>query len=176
MPARRVRSTLEETAFHEAGHAVVGTLLGLTLNNVDIRRVGERNGVCAWSPLLYGDPRQRKVDARGHIVTSFAGMEAQRLVNPDADDAAGSDDRHVAFTLSVDHAVLPRGCRVVGDDNHHAYLRKLEREAHKAVKAYRPMIERVAKVLLQKRRLTGDDVRGMVAPLGPRSCPTAKKV
>jgi hypothetical protein len=93
----------ERTAFHEAGDAVALLAQGLSFDRATIRADAEREslGSCL-SPTEYGydthGTRERKQVARQIVIGCYAGQEAERLADPDADSAISS--RATAKTLS----------------------------------------------------------------------------
>jgi len=161
------------TAYHEAGHAVADTVLGLHVTNVEIVRRKDTLGRSSSLGILRyegGSRREQRSIARDAIISAYAGVEAQRLVEtPEvyADDA----DRNNAFWLSRTYCVMPRNCSYVGDDSHVAYLERLRTEAKRLVRREWTKIEAVATELLAKRKLTGDRVREICARVtgGPMS-------
>src|SRR5207247_1816347 len=84
----------ERTAYHEAGHAVVGLLVGLELGMVTIVPTDDALGVTRFSdrrldePGLEGDQEQEFVEQ--HVMTELAGVEAEkRLTGQDQADPVG---------------------------------------------------------------------------------------
>jgi ATP-dependent Zn protease len=155
-------------AYHEAGHAVVGIALGLAVKHVEIGREGTSLGRClAPTPLGYhaASRREQRSIARDEILATYAGLAAERLIDPDAPDYHGADDDEYAFDLSRQFEVMPRRCSYVGDDAHDAYLARLRREAGRLVLRHRSAIAALAETLLQRKRLEGPEVEAIVKPL-----------
>ena len=139
------------TAYHEAGHAVMSIVLGLSVNSVTIVRSRDSLGCVKSPPVLGYEDRTRSGRrrlARAHIVSSYAGLEAQKLVDPDPKDFAGEHDDENARWLSREYHVFPRILNCVGDEYHEAYLERLRGEARRLVRKHRPAIDAVAEALL----------------------------
>lgn len=153
------------TAYHEAGHAVALLVQGLHVEQVSIRAEDDYNGSCVQPSLLMYNvtsKRERKALARRCIISSYAGIEAERLIDPDAPEWHGQWDFQNAFEISREYVVLPRACAHVGDDLHDAFLLRLRREARGLVGRHRPLIDRLATALLRARTLTGDQARAVL--------------
>ena len=98
----------EQTAYHEAGHAVATIVQGLTVNKVTIRRRGDYLGVCVEPGVVMYKSytrRERRQIARAVIIGCYAGIEAERLAFGDAAagcmDACSGSRSSVRLTLSV---------------------------------------------------------------------------
>ena len=52
------------TAVHEAGHAVIGTLVGLTVNTLTVEPTDEFEGLVTWA-TAYGDETLAFLDHNG---------------------------------------------------------------------------------------------------------------
>jgi hypothetical protein len=153
------------TCWHEAGHAVAHIVQGLTIGEVNVIETDTTTGCCIHaSPMMYdvSNSRERRAIARKCIVTLFAGMEAERLVDPDAPDHHADADQKEAFAVSVQYHVFPRVCRRVGDYAHLAYLDKLRIEARRLVKKHREQIELLAIELKARRRLSHEEAEQVI--------------
>ena len=153
------------TAYHEAGHAVIAVAQGLAINKVSVIPGQDYYGVCVH-PSVYGysfsTKRERRSIARGIIVSIYAGMHGQRLVDPDPQAVHGGDDDNHAFELSREFEVFPRRCNLVGDDRHYAYLDRLSGEARRLVKKHRSVIEKLAELLLVRKELGGTEAEEFI--------------
>jgi ATP-dependent Zn protease len=171
-PIQRPRPPeLECTAYHEAGHAVAALALGLSVNTISI--VPDPDGECAGfvlSPGVLGyetsSSREQKEIARRCIVRLYAGMEAQRLVDPDPADYHDEDDEDNAFDLAREYALGPRGGHV-GDDRHRDYLERLRVKARRLIHRHRAAVDRLAEELLAHKELSGAEVERIVRPFLP---------
>jgi len=162
------------TAFHEAGHAVVALYFGYLFHEVSILPSAEHDSyghVTHAPPLLYDcrNAREQKTLARQMILSAYAGLPSQRLVQPAAPDFYGDADDDNALSLSCDYHVFPRRRSVgfIGDGMHVAYLGRLKREARRLVSMLRTPIEKLAEALLDRTTLTGKEADEMVRPLLP---------
>lgn len=148
-------------AHHEAGHACIAEALGIRVTTASIVRVpGQHRGI-----VKYGAAEEVE-----SIVISFAGVlaaarSAGRPVrwsrggrgrrSAAVQDYGGSDDlAKAATTAELD---------LVWNDaaERRAYLRWLWQRARVLVERHWPMIEAVAAALVERRTLTGEEVRGV---------------
>jgi hypothetical protein len=154
-PPRYRRSSREEVAFHEAGHAVVGHRLGLELVDLDTLGDGEGgHGHTNFKPPPWFR-REAPLDERSRefaeaVTTTFlAGTVAEaRRAGFDNWSAAGFDLDSVVrdwLLLLVPAAEIEDRLRAFGA----AAARLVDDPANWAA------IEKLARVLLKKRRLSG---------------------
>jgi ATP-dependent Zn protease len=152
-PPRSRASTLEEVAYHEAGHVVVGHRLGVELASVDILSDGQGgNGhtvfnVPRWfRPSATMDERRRRY-AEAVVTTFLAGPIAEARV------AGFHNLEGSGYDLD---AVAREWLRLLEPpERYEAQLDELTAEAEKLVDENWPAIERLAQALLERRRLTG---------------------
>ena len=153
---------LRAAAFHEAGHAAVLWHFGLPTTLVNIVPGTYARGQHTHPPPLMLESastvRERRQVARQMILSTYAGMSAQRLVEPSSSSWHEEDDDQGAFELSMEYGVLPRGCGFVGDEEHTRYLNGLRREAARLVKRLSREIEALAEELMRKKKMTGAQV------------------
>ncbi len=160
------------TAYHEAGHAVVQWHFGLPIFTVTIIPEGDSLGSVAHPPITMIDMpasrRERRAAARQMILACFAGLHAERLIRPDAEEWRGQSDDDNAFDLSVEHGLLPRSCGHVGDESHLAYLDRMKRESGRLVQhgtvtshpeiLLTQLIRELAEELVRRKTMTGNEV------------------
>ena len=164
---------IKATAYHEAGHAVLMAHFGLGFDDVTIAPDAERDSsghITHPSPLGYqgcDSKRERRAVARQLIFVAYAGMAAERLVDPDAPDDHGASDEKNAFQLSRTYCVQPRHLSFVGDAQHWEFLGCLQNEARGLVLRLRAPIARLADELLSRTTLTWAEVEAVVGPLIP---------
>jgi hypothetical protein len=164
------------TAYHEAGHAVANVALGLAINKVSIIPGEDHHGldytgICVSPGVLdyhypsAGVVREQRAVARAHIVACYAGMAAQRLVDPHRPDEHAAGDEENAMELSRLFGVFPRGCSRVGDEAHLRYLDKLRAEARRLVRKHWRAVAELAEELLQCEVLSGPEAEKIIRPL-----------
>ncbi|HEY4393211.1 MAG TPA: hypothetical protein VGP64_04080 [Polyangia bacterium] len=165
------RTELTATAFHEAGHAIVAVYFGIPPTSVSIVPAadGSAGRMCHPSPLIFEaeSRRDRRSLVRQMILVSYAGIGAQRLVEPEAPEWQAENDFANAFELSREHAVLPRGCSWVGDEAHGAYLDRLRRESARLVRRLAVPISFFAEALLVAHEMSGADASALATSLLP---------
>lgn len=161
-------STPEGVAFHEAGHVVVGHLLGLTVRSADTRPDGVGGfGHTTFEPIAPAEPAPdmagsgleppRAVHDERVLVTFLAGLAAEsRHAGRDMVESAGYDLDELAREW------LPRSTSV-GEETEAAIIR-LRREAEALVS--RPeiwrAIEAVAAALLRHGEIDGAEAERLV--------------
>ena len=150
-------STPEEVAYHEAGHVVVGHLLGLDLIDVDVLPDQEGgNGHTNFRPPPWfdagpnaapGEPPddRRRAFVEAVVITFLAGSLAEARV-------AGLRDRDGdGFDLD---AIVSEWLKRLGDrEGAEERLAELGRRAQELVDANWAAIDRLAPALLERRRL-----------------------
>jgi hypothetical protein len=153
----------EITAHHEAAHAVADLVLGVRIDEVSIQanpEDGTSGHVQGFAYDFYGCSRTelRKL-VKAAVVSCYAGFEAQRLVDPEADEeVSASYDHSEAFNLPMQFEVPPRGCQYCGDDVYDRWLQRQRISAANLVKEHWRQIGAVAAVLIERERLTGHEV------------------
>ncbi|MGO9665730.1 MAG: hypothetical protein ACLP66_20765 [Polyangia bacterium] len=161
------------TAYHEAGHAVLMAYFGLGFSDVTIAPDAERDSdghITHPSPLGYegcDGKRERRAVARQLILMAYAGVAAERLIQPDAPDYHGASDEENAFQLSRTYGVQPRHLSFVGDAQHWEFLGRLQNEARGLVLRLRAPIAKLADELLSRTTLTWAEVEAVVGPMIP---------
>jgi ATP-dependent Zn protease len=151
------------TAVHEAGHAVIGRLLGLICGDVTIVRdtAGGTEGyaTCADPWLTQGiwdkceRYRYREVILRSRIVTYAAGREAEEEILGTCRGGDGDDQTQIAYMLDslgiADEALAGNEVR-------------LRKRARALVRRHRAVIEGVAEQLLSRGALRSDEIDAIV--------------
>ncbi len=149
-------TALQATAFHEAGHAVVLLHFGLPFTEVTICPGAGSLGHITHPPPLgveHQGARERRTIARRQILAAYAGLEAERLIAPDAPEACAEGDHDAAVELSRAHQVMPRGPVHVMDERHLKFLEGLRAESRRLVRRLCAPIERLAVALLAAETL-----------------------
>ena len=146
-------STLEEVAYHEAGHVVVGHRLGIDLASADILPDGQGgNGHTVFN--VRPGFRDHPDYIESVVVTFLAGPVAEARVagfrNP---EGAGYDLDAIAREWL--RLLAPR-------DQRAARLRELTKRAEVLVTENWPQIETVAQALLRRQSLDREDALSLI--------------
>src|SRR6056297_2750801 len=171
------RDLLVRTAFHEAGHLLMGHMLGLPA--ADTARI-----TCKGGEVLRPRPRVLTAGIVDALITMhMAGRAAEHVALGEVSNGAGGGPRsdlalatdlalraEVDFGLGHDliwqpaetaHRLMPDNLRRrVGERLHRA-----ERAARRDLEVHRPDLDRIAQALLEKRELKGDDLHSLLAPV-----------
>jgi len=166
--AKRTPEEVLTTAIHEAGHAVVGRVLGLTCGKVTIganyrtRTLGY--GVIAepWFTVDCWEQRGRyrppEAAFRGRILAYMAGREAEEELLGNSEGGDDDDQYQIALMLMD----LYRG-----EDRQAKFEGRLRRAARSLVRRHRPKIEALSRALIEQRTMSDKRVR-LAAGLPPR--------
>lgn len=151
------------TAFHESGHAVLAWHFGYAFSFVSVERDGDDLG-----GFMHADPdmfsfstaREKEKTRRDWVVISQGGLAAQRLVDPQPTPFAGqADDENAHDILARLGLVSPYS----GEVELGRALRPFRRRANELVRTRRSHIEALASALVERRRMTDDDVYALLA-------------
>jgi SpoVK/Ycf46/Vps4 family AAA+-type ATPase len=169
---------LRRIAVHEAGHCLVGHLVGLTPDHVTIRRHGDRGGTTTFLPA---EPPMTHADAEKLVLMLLAGVAAEAVLLGEQFRSLGSggpkgSDLHLATELiaagHVAHGVggtllwratPDKATALLSSDpvlrrNVDADLQRLAKTAERLVTVNRPKCERLAAQLLEETSLSRDDL------------------
>jgi len=136
--------TLEEIAYHEAGHAVAHFVFGFHNSHLTIRP-NQDEGTLGWTGLLEYRPEALE----GHIISLVAGFVAQCKFNPD------SKNDPYKVGAGHDFDVAREVCRRLGCDFAKSeWIPKTEA----FVEAEWPAIEALAKEAVIHRELDYDEI------------------
>jgi hypothetical protein len=163
-------------AYHEAGHAVAAHRLGYEVMRVSIAPKSGSAGHVSWrnpiknrsviSKLEYGseadlDRVRHRIDHA--IIVSMAGALAQKRHNPRSDWRYGGsgvarDDRFL-LKGSDDQQALQLASQLHENEKvRAAYWRYLKARAEALVNHHWPEIEQLARALLHRETISGDDI------------------
>jgi ATP-dependent Zn protease len=153
---------LEQTAYHEAGHAVAALHFGFIPDKVTIVKTDTALGHVEQRGLVlyqdYADRRHLQRMVSESIVCCYAGYEAERRFDPNTDGASSEKDFRDAFNLPRYYEVPPRYCSMVGDEVYMEYLERRQRQAQRLVRERWACIAHVAWALLRHKTLSGEEV------------------
>lgn len=163
MPKRRGEKEREATAYHEAGHAVVGLELGIRIKSVNIVQDEEagRLGLCEggkfpkwFEPDVVKDTKAR-LHAEEHIMFSLAGVEAELRLTGRFNHVGAHGDYVGADQLAVYF------CE--NEQERFAFMNWLSLRTRNML--YREhvwlKVEAVAKALLDRERLSANELRAI---------------
>jgi ATP-dependent Zn protease len=153
------------TAIHEAGHAVIGRVLGIPCGSVTIvpdeadRSAGHAlNGTPyqTWEHWLdeRGRHREMAVAYRAHIRMLMAGAEAENVILGAGQGGDGYDQHEIA--LMAENLI---------DTTSDAWLRlaaRLQGQTVQLVRKHRDKIQRVADALVERRTLSGAEIDALM--------------
>ncbi len=149
------------TAIHEAAHATVAHMLGLTVSHLEI--VGNRSelGSCHTLRLPRGEAVARERALEDALLVSCAGIVAESLERGDSGWDETSPDLDAAVRIAL---------QLTGDcERAYARLLRTRRRLRKALSRHWDAVEALAAALLKARRLNGREVEAILEPeLSPR--------
>ncbi len=153
------------TAFHEAGHAVVAHLLGLTVSQVEIVGDGEKLGSCHTQRFSRMEAIAREHALEDALLVACAGVVAECLVSGSERWDEDSRDLERAVHLAL---------RLTGDcEKAHALILRTRRRVRRALSRHWDAVEALALRLEADRRMDAGAVRtlldGMIT--APRTTP-----
>ena len=153
-----------QTAVHEAGHAVIARVLGLTCRLVTIVPDEEKGTLgCAhvespddawWRWIDLGKERDQFVAYRARMIVNLAGEEAEREMLGAISDGYDSDyESTTACAMEMSDVAFDPDQRM---------MRRLRRQTVRLVRKHCDKIERVAAALVEQRTLSGDEIDALV--------------
>ena len=152
-------STLEEVAYHEAGHVVVGHRLGIDLDSVDILPDGQGgNGHTVFN--VAPGVRERRDYIEAVVTTFLAGPAAEARV------AGFENPEGSGYDLDAIAREWLRQLEPEPGNGYRARRAELGRRADRLVTDSWPQIETLAQALLERRRLTRADALALLADSG----------
>jgi hypothetical protein len=147
------------TAIHEAGHAVIGRVLGMACGQVTIvPKLSEKTAGVAtthdqWATEAAWKKRGKYRDLssvwRGRIMTFMAAAEAEIVCIGRYRGGDGEDRYQIALMMEE----IP-----VPNEDWQSYERRLRAKTRALVRRHRHKIEHVAKALLERRTISGRDI------------------
>jgi Peptidase family M41 len=134
--AKPIEQTEARTAIHEAGHAIIGNVLGLTVVRATIEPEGASDGIVQYQP---------KISDSQLLLCTVAGREAEMVHFGDAGNGDGGDIRNarrIALRMTDGDSVMAE--KIIARNR--AIARRLLRRE-------RGPLARVAELLVERRTL-----------------------
>ena len=167
--------TLEQTAVHEAGHAVVAYVLGLAckelaLTHDQVAETGAYGYATGPNPVYgysHGSERDRQTAMRDECVACCGGLAAEHVLFgvplSTENENAQADFRNI-LQFERDGLRVPgkKWGGSVGDDDTWRYIDRSLLKARRLVLRHQDAIEQLAKRLVDRRRLDGDVVKQLL--------------
>lgn len=152
----------EGTAYHEAGHAVVGAIRGRPPLYVTIIAADGASGKTEfpedWLDEYkghFGDSPRKHVYIETRILTGVAGTIAHDLHCPErAHDAGDKFDEQNAIELIESYAGW-------ADSDRDSYFQQLRERARSLLQANWPWVKAVARALIEHKTLQREEVMGL---------------
>jgi len=163
--------TLDQAAIHEAGHAVADYVLGLRCESVElthheVEQVEDHGQVMSANPQ-YGykhDSKKAMNDTmRDASIACCAGLAAEHVicgVPLEVDNLNARADFANIIDFELRGMPIPgkrRGC--VGDEGTWNYIEKTLRKARTLVPQHQDLIRKLADVLVERKKLSGEEVK-----------------
>jgi ATP-dependent Zn protease len=153
----------QATAYHEAGHAVIGRVLGLVCGEVTVvpnieDSVGHahvENPIHRWER---GDGSRTEL-ADSFCISLYAGAEAEKTILGSNDVGDGPDCDRATACLKI---IGVRGAAFVGDDVWERHEDRLRQKAARLVRLHRHQIEIVAQALLECGTLQAEEIDALL--------------
>jgi len=155
---------LRLTAYHEAGHAVMAQLCGQRITEVEIIGDSEHSGSVRSLRIHEEqgpdvDPGIPTAPTERLLLCLVAGMVAEARVSGRRSWDEGCEDLDAAVRLAM---------QVVGDCERVLPFLEIARDHTEGLlKNHWPAVEALASSLIERRRMTGEEVRRLLAPLLP---------
>ena len=144
------------TAFHEAGHAVIAELCGRLLTEVEI--LGDRDHTGSVQSLAFlPNPEAEAEDVKRHLKIILSGIVAEAMVSKQEDWNETSEDLDSAVRLAM---------RLVDDcEDVLPMLAEIRIDVERDLRTRWSAVELLAAELLDRKALTGSEVRKLLTPL-----------
>jgi ATP-dependent Zn protease len=143
------------TAFHEAGHAVMAELCGRQVTEVEI--VGDREHAGMVHSLAFPpNPEAAAEDVERHLKIILAGTVAEAMVSGRRGWDETSEDLDTAVRLAM---------RLVDDcEDVLPLLSDIGADVERDLQSHWSAVEMLAAELLDRKTLTGSEVRNLLKP------------
>ena len=148
-----------KAAYHEAGHAVTATLLGIPVMQVSLNDGG--GGTTKIEPSFPAEtfidsPEKYRQEIENLIVYMCAGYSAQDLYCPIVAEEEGDEGK------VSDYASAHYYAKLLHPENGRGFMDELDVRSEELVKKEWPIIKQVATRLVRRAIISGDDLRTMM--------------
>jgi ATP-dependent Zn protease len=169
LESNQYRTMRYATAIHEAGHAVIGRVLGMLCGSITIEPDDDSGGHgIIQDPYDIWDAWEQKGRYRnfstvyvGRIMSFMAGAEAEVEICGEC-QGGDSDDRHQIARMMMSRWLDIPGYEEDGDGSVERFEARLRARTRGLVRRHRDKIERVAATLLARRTLTAEQVEALM--------------
>lgn len=150
-------------AYHEAGHAVFGELLGpgVEVTTIDPQRVIDLTGRECPAYTRYAGPEGQKGEFMTIMCLTLAGLTSEAMYATNGMISPKEDDLQRAEAL-----LDQRGLHGPAREQEFMRCRVVTQEM---VKKYRAEIEIVGNALAERKTLTGEEVRSLIMSISQKS-------
>lgn len=148
----------EATAYHEAGHAVIGRKLNLVCGDVSIEETAEWLGfaeITSPERLWERGDGPKRSHAEAFAIALYAGAEAERFFLGTTDVGDSADVERAMSALAWGGV---RGATFVGDEAFDRAEARLRAEAARLVRFHSAAIRSAAQRLIEQGKLAADQV------------------
>ncbi len=160
------RNNVRHTAVHEAGHAVIGRVVGMICGDASIcadeDSAGHSITIDPYEIDASWEARGKYRDVRsvftGRIITAMAGREAEQELLGSSNGVDGDDLYQIE--LMMEH--MPLAGRSASDEQQAHYLSRLRSNTRALVRRHRARIETVSEALLQQKRLSAAQIDALM--------------
>ncbi len=146
---------MSATAYHEAGHVVARWHFGFPVVRATIDASGDYHGAVEGAnnhiELAEQFNEGAEQASRNFMVICFAGLEAQRAYDPDSVETWHADSDEESAGEALWHMGYP-------PERTQAIDAELRLEATEFVRAHWSQIDMVARALLERREMTGEEL------------------
>lgn len=163
--AAELADPLRLTAYHEAGHAVMAQLCGQHVTEVEIIGDEEHAGTVQSRRLSEEqpsecDPSIPTAPIERRLLCVAAGMVAEAVAGGKSSWDESSEELDEVVRLAM---------RVVGDcERVIPFLEVVREHTEDILRQDWPAVEALADELMERRRMTGEEVRRLLTPLLPQ--------
>jgi len=153
---------LKSTAYHEAGHAVIGRVLGLSCGSTTIKpdydSVGHAIIFDPWLVLnnweKHGKYRDPSSVFLARTISLMAGVESEEMILGQ-NQGGDNDDRYQILLTADSELNIPNG-------DWERYEVRIRAQTRRLIRRHRLRIERVAQALLERGTLEADEIEAII--------------